>query len=107
MAGTRALLPEQSEHDKKDRDTAQVIHGTVKKEELFYNANGEKKRICDLESPDHGCFGAGWWFELDYPYETELSDLRAFVMRFLDQKAQESAAERHYSLEGNIQSNNC
>ena len=43
---------------------------------------------------------------MDYPYDTELSNLRAFAMRFLAQKAQESAAERHYSLVANIQSKN-
>jgi len=76
------------------------------KGELFYDADGKKKRTCDLEGPDHGCSGSDWWFELDYPYDTELGDLRAFAMRFLSQKAQESAAERHYSVVDNIQSKN-
>ena len=75
------------------------------KGELFYNADGKKKRTCDLEGPDHGCSGADWWFELDYSYDTELGDLRAFThMKFLGQKAQESAAERYYSLVDNVQS---
>ena len=43
---------------------------------------------------------------MDYPYDTELGDLRAFAMRFIGQKAQELAAERHYSLVDNIQSKN-
>ena len=77
-----------------------------KKGPLFYNANGKKRQTCDLDGPDHGCSGADWWFQLDYPYDTELSDLRAFAMRFLGQKAQESAAERHYSLVGEVQSDN-
>ena len=29
-----------------------------------------------------------WWSELDYPYKTELGDLRAFAMKFLGQKTQ-------------------
>ena len=41
------------------------------------------------------------------PYDTELSDLRDFTMRFLGQKAQELAAERHYSLVANVQANKC
>ena len=77
-----------------------------KKGPLFYNANGKKRQTCDLDGPDHGCSGADWWFQLDYSYDTELSDLRAFAMRFLDQKAQESAAEQHYSLVDNTQSKN-
>ena len=77
-----------------------------KKGPLFYNANGKKRQTCDLDGPDRGCSGADWWFQLDYPYDTELSDLRAFAMRFLGQKAQESAAERHYSLVGEVQSDN-
>ena len=32
----------------------------------------------------------------------EISDLRAFAMRFLGQKAQEFTAERHYSLVANV-----
>ena len=35
-----------------------------------------------------------------------LSDLRVFAMRSLSQNAQEWAAERHYVLVGNVQSNN-
>ena len=65
------------------------------KGDLFYDADGKKKRACDLEDQDHGCSGTDWWFELDYPYDTELGDLRAFTMKFLGQKAQESAAERY------------
>ena len=34
----------------------------------------------------------------------EGSDLRDFTMRFLGQKAHEAAAERHYSLGGNVYS---
>ena len=71
---------------------------------MFYNADGKKKRTCDLKGPDHGCSGADWWFDLDYPYDTELGDLRTFAMKFLDQKTQESAAERHYSLVDYVQS---
>ena len=77
-----------------------------KKGGLFYNADGKKKRTCDLKGPDHGCSGADWWFELDWPNNEALKDLRVFAMRFLDQKAQESAGERHYSLVSNVQSNN-
>ena len=73
---------------------------------LFYEADGTKKRTCDLEGPDHGCSGADWWFALEYPYDGELKDLREFAMKMLAQKAQESAAERHYSLTANIQSKN-
>ena len=73
---------------------------------LFYNPDGKKKRTCDLEGPDHGCSGADWWFELEYPYDTQLKDLRAFAIKMLSQKAQESAAERHYSFTANIQSKN-
>ena len=68
------------------------------KGELFYDVDGKKKRTYDLEVPDHACSGADWWFELDYPYDTEVGDLRAFVMKFLGQKAQETAAERYYYL---------
>ena len=58
-----------------------------------------------LEGPDHSFSGADWWFELDYSYDTELGDLRAFThMKFLGQKAQESASERYYSLVDNVQS---
>ena len=71
---------------------------------MFYNADGTKKRTCDLEGPDHGCSGADWWFELGFPHDTVLCDLRRFAMKFLAQKAQESAAERHFSLVANVQS---
>ena len=71
---------------------------------MFYNAHGKKEQTCNLKGPDYGCSGTDWWFQLDYSYDTELSDLRAFAMRFLVQKAQESAAERHYSLVGEVQS---
>ena len=47
-----------------------------------YNADGKKELTCDLDGPDHGCSGADWQFQLDYPYNTELSDLRDFAMRF-------------------------
>ena len=80
--------------------------GLDKKGDLFYDADGKKKRTCDLEGPDHGCSGADWWFELDWPHGDALKDLRASAMRFLAQKAQESAAERHFSLVDNIQSKN-
>ena len=43
---------------------------------------------------------------MNYPYATELGDLRTFAMRFLGKKTQESAAERHYSFVDNIQSKN-
>ena len=75
-----------------------------KKESLFYNKNGTKKRTCNQDGPDHSCSGADWWFALDYPHDMALPDLRRFAMRILAQKAQESAAERHYSLTNNIQS---
>ena len=64
------------------------------------------RATCDLEGPDHGCSGADWWHDLPYDYEKPLKDLRAFATKFLAQKAQESAAERHYSLTANIQSKN-
>ena len=54
-----------------------------KKGELFYDADGKKKRNCDLEGPDHGCSGADWWFELDYPHDNTLCNLRDFAIRFL------------------------
>ena len=73
---------------------------------LFYDKDGKKRRTCDLEGPDHGCSGADWWHDLPYDEEQALKDLRAFAMKFLAQKAQESAAERHYSLTANIQSKN-
>ena len=77
-----------------------------KKGDLFYEADGKKKRTCDLEGPDHGCSGADWWFELDWPHDDVLKDLRVFAIQFLAQKAQESAAEQHYSLVSNIKSDN-
>ena len=73
---------------------------------LFYNEDGTKKRTCDLNGPDHGCSGADWWFAIEYPHDGALGDLRAFAMRILAQKAQESAAERHFSLTDNIQTKN-
>ena len=73
---------------------------------LFYNEDGTKKRTCDLNGPDHGCSGADWWFAIDYPHDAAFVDLRAFAMRILAQKAQESAAERHFSLTDNIQTKN-
>ena len=76
-----------------------------KKGLLFYNTDGKKKRSCDLDGPDHGCSGAEWWYQLDYLYDTGLSNLRDSAMRILGQKAQELAAERHYSLVANVQSN--
>jgi len=73
---------------------------------LFCNLDGTKKQTCDLDGPDHGCSGADWWFAIPYPYDGHLAELRAFAMRILAQKAQESAAERHFSLTDNIQSKN-
>ena len=63
---------------------------------LFYNPDGTKKRTCDLNGPDHGCSGADWWFAIEYPHDGAV----------LAQKAQESAAERHFSLTDNIQTKN-
>ena len=77
-----------------------------KKGLLFYNSDGTKKRTCDLNGPDHGCSGADWWFALEYPHDQVLPDLRVFAMRILAQKAQESAAERYFSLTNNVQSKN-
>ena len=73
---------------------------------LFYDGDGTKKRTCDLNGPDHGCYGADWYFAIEYPHDGALGDLRAFAMRILAQKAQESAAERHFSLTDNIQTKN-
>ena len=77
-----------------------------KKGPLFYEEDGKKKRTCDLEGPDHGCSGADWWLELEPPYDAKLKELADFAMRFLAQKGQESAAERHYSFVANTQSKN-
>ena len=60
-----------------------------KKGEFFYNADGKKKRTCNLKGSDQGCSGADWSFGLDYPYDTELGDLRTFTMKFLGRKAQQ------------------
>ena len=65
---------------------------------MFYDEKCKKNQTCDLEGHYHDCFGADWWFALDYPHDAELGDLKAFAMKFRAQKAQESAAERHYSL---------
>ena len=48
--------------------------------------------------------GADWWHDLPYEFENSLKDLRKFATKFLAQKAQESAAERHYSLTNIVQS---
>ena len=73
---------------------------------MFYDKDGKKKQACGLEGPDHGCSGADWWHDLPYEYEKSLKDLRAFAMKFLAQKAQESASEQFYSTTANIQSKN-
>ena len=73
---------------------------------LFFDLDGTKKRTCDLHGPDHGCSGADWWFAIPCPHDYSLAELRAFAMRILAQKAQESAAERHFSLTDNVQSKN-
>ena len=65
----------------------------------------EEHRTGD-EEKDHGCSGADWWFAIDYPHDAAFVDLRAFAMRILAQKAQESATERHFSLTDNIQTKN-
>jgi hypothetical protein len=58
---------------------------------LFFDLDGTKKRTCNLHGPDHGCSGADWWFAIPYPHDYSLAELRAFAMRILAQKAQESA----------------
>ena len=46
------------------------------------------------------------WFALEFPHDQILLDLRVFAMRILVQKAQELAAERHFSLTDHVQSKN-
>ena len=77
-----------------------------KKGDRLYEAYGKKKRTCNLDGPDRGCSGADWWFKIHWLHDGALKDLRAFAIWFLAQKGQELAAERHYSLVGNVQSKN-
>ena len=77
-----------------------------KKGGLFYNNGREKKQTFNLDGPDDGCSGADWEVNLERPHDKALHNLRAFVIRFLAQKGQELATERHYSLVVDTQSNN-
>ena len=63
-----------------------------KKEDMFYNAN-DKKGL--FKGAYHDCSGAEWCFELDWPHDEALRNLKAFTIWFLTQKGQGSATERH------------